>query len=133
MTDDGAEPSVETDAKIVSFGENVSVADWTFLSGPSAFPTERSVTLTDGAGADVGASATGAAVGVGAGVSAFLQALNATREANTSDAAITAARMRVVISSSPCERQRLLGQALIGNAKPPARLDQVGVLHHVSI
>src|SRR5512132_2482846 len=79
--------------------------------------------LTAGAGADVGTSTAGAA----AGVSAFLQAANAMTDPTV--AAITAARMRVLISSP----YACASGALLGNPELPARLDHVRVLHHVSV
>src|SRR6476646_2067800 len=100
MTDEGADPSVETTAKIVSLGENVSVAAWTFLSAPSDLPSERSVTVMaagTAVGTAVGSAAT--AVGAGAGASVFLQATRATDDART--AAMSAARLRVVICPPP--------------------------------
>src|SRR5262245_5649499 len=124
----GAEPSVETTAKIVSFGLKVSLGVWTFFSAVSALPSETSVIVTAGAGGIVGASATGTGVGAGAGGSFFLQPEMAIAEPNA--AATRAAVNRfVMIPSLPFVRTR----RSIGDLKLPARLDEVWVLDHVLV
>src|SRR5262245_23964035 len=77
MTDEAAEPSVDTAAKIVSLGLNVSVGDCTFLSAPTEVPRETSVIVTAGAGVGTAVGGAGAAVGSGGGAGASF--LHATR------------------------------------------------------
>src|SRR6185295_19381891 len=74
MTVEGAVPSVETAAKIVSFGAKVSVGLCTFLSGPRDLPRDTSVTRTAATGAAGGSVATASGGALATGASAFLQA-----------------------------------------------------------
>src|SRR5690349_8342167 len=148
-------PFVETTAKIVSFGLNVSDAFATFLSAPSELPSETSEIATAGAG--VG-TAVGTAVGSGGGGggASFLHATDVvaartrTRAASFMRCIVFSFKFGVRSSTFGVSRKSGVDSPKLGVSEPilgflpeppasvrdlqrPARLDDVGILDAVLV